>query len=903
MARGNFPLVVLNRGRISKYGLARVDLDRTRLSAETQTNFMPRVLGSAMLRPGWQHIGISRNSADAVYLPFVFAADDKALLEITDGGLRVWVNDSVVQRSGVSSTFTSGDFSTGSSLTGWTDADDAGSTSYNITGGYLGLVGSRYAYARRRNTLTVASTDTNTEHGIQIVINRGEVSLRIGSSTGGDDYVSERTLKPGVYSFGVTPSSNIYTEFASNTPYTSLVDSIAVEASGDMVVPTPWLEADLDDIRWTQSGDVTFIACEGYQQRRIERHKSDSRSWGVPKYEPPDGPFRNINVTSKRLTPTGRTGDVNLMADGPVFNSSHVGALFRITSVGQETTATITGGDQWSDAIRVTGVDEGRIFTITVFSAGSTTSTIRVQRSIGEEGNWSNVNALSFTASSTTTHDDGLDNQIAFYRIGAGSTDYVGGTHGAQLTYDSGGITGVARISAVTGATIANASVLTPFGSTSASETWYEGDWSGYRGFPTAVTLHEGRLFWAGKAKIWGSVSDAYESFDPDSSGDSGPINRAFGSGPIDKIEWLLPLARLIAGSEGAEISARSNSFEEPLTPTNFNVRDISTQGSAGVPAVKVDRRGFYVQAGDVRLFELAYNADEFDYASRDRTLLCPEIGEPGIVRLAVQRQPDTRIHCVREDGTAGVLVSDPAEDVVCWIDVKSTAASGKIKDVCILPGSIEDQVYYHVEREINGSTVRALEKWALESECRGGSTNKLADSFKAFNSATAATLVTGATHLIGETVVAWGSANGGVDLGSTFVVGSTGSFEIPTASTTVYYGLPYSAEFLSAKLAYAAQGGTALTQPKRVVALGLVLADTHPQGLQYGPSSTRLDNLPRIEGGALQSTSSGIYTAYDERAFPLSGNYDTDSRLYLKASAPRPATILGAVVTIDTKG
>lgn len=901
MARGNFPLQVFNRGRISKLGLARTDLDRTRLSAEVQTNFVPRVLGSMMLRPGWEHIGSIRNNAANVFAPFVFSATDKALLEFTSSALRIWVGDAVVQRFGVSSTFTGGDFSTGSSLTGWTDADDAGSTSFSVTGGYLGLAGTRYAYARRRATLTVAATDTSIEHGVKVVIDRGVVNFRAGSSTGGMDYVSETSLKPGVYSFGITPSSNIYVEFSANTEYVSRVDSIAVESSGDLVVSTPWASTDLPNLRFTQSADVTFTACDGHRQRRVERRAANSRSWGVASYEPSDGPFRTINITSRRLTPSGRTGDITLNADGSVFDSSHVGALFRITSVGQETSGTFTGGDQWSNSIRVTGVDNSRIFSVTVFSAGSTTATVRVQRSIGEEGSWSNVDALSFTSSSTTTHDDGLDNQIVFYRIGVGTTDYTSGTVEGKLVYASGGITGTARITAVSASTSASASVLSAFGSTAASETWYEGDWSGYRGYPTANALYEGRLWWAGRSKLWGSVSDAYESFEQDTTGDSAPINRTFASGPVDRIQWLLPIGRLVAGSEGAEISARSNTFEEPLTVTNLNLKDVATQGSAGVPAVKIDRRGYFVQGGETRLFELLYSSSDFDYQAVDRTLLCPEIGESGFVRLAAQRQPDTRLHAVRSDGTVGMLVSDPLEDVSCWLDIKSTAANGAVEDVVVLPGTEEDAVYCSVRREINGSTVRYLEKWAKESEARGGSTNKMADSFKAFHSSTAATLVTGATHVIGETVVAWGSANGGMDLGSTFVVGSTGDFTVGTASTTIYYGLPYQADYRSAKLAYGAQAGTALTQKKKISHLALITADTHARGLQFGRSSSTLLDLPAIE--RMQSVSSStVREAYDNESIPFNGTYDSDSRIYLQAQAPRPATVLGLVMGIETK-
>jgi len=46
---------------------------------------------------------------------------------------------------------------------------------------------------------------------------------------------------------------------------------------------------------------------------------------------------------------------------------------------------------------------------------------------------------------------------------------------------------------------------------------------------------------------------------------------------------------------------------------------------------------------------------------------------------------------------------------------------------------STEDQVYYVVNRTINGATVRYLEKWAKETDCRGGTLNKQADAFIIF--------------------------------------------------------------------------------------------------------------------------------------------------------------------------
>ena len=894
MARGNFPLNAFNRGRISKLALARTDLaKRVAVSGEVMTNWMPRTLGSMMLRPGLGYIGTSRSNNKAVYLPFIYKTSDTALIEVTDSNVRVWVSDALITRPTVTAAITNGTFV--SDLTGWTDVDETGATSQWVSGGYMGLKGTRYSKAIRRQQVTV--NETNTKHPLTIVVKRGRPVLKVGTTGGASDYIGETQLRPGVYSFVFTPTGgSFHIEFSANTEYESLVDSVSVAASGVMTIASPWLEADLGKLRITQSADVIFVDCDGYKPRRIERHATES--WAVVEYDPEDGPFRSPNTGPTKLTPSALTGNITLSADKPTFDTDHADALFRITSVGQNVSVSVTGNDQWSNSIRVSGVDDTRKFDILITSAGSTVATLRVQRSVGETGSWVNVSGLSWSSTISTTHDDGLDNQIVFYRLGSGSTDWTSSTGIGSLSYAAGGITGIARIGSVVSATESSAMVLTAFGSTTASETWEEGEWSDFRGYPTAVVLHEGRLWHAGRSKIVGSVSDAYESFDPDTEGDSGPINRSIGAGPVDVVEWIAGLNAMIIGGQGAEYQIAASALNEPLTPSNFNIRGVSTQGSAAVQAVIIDKRVLFVQRGNVRLMEIGYSGQSLDYETVDRTLLVPEIGEPTITKIAVQRQPDTRVHCVKSDGTVAVLVSDPAEDVVCWVDVET---DGDVEDVVVLPGSVEDAVYYSVKRTINGATVRYLEKFAMESEARGGSTNKIADAFGTFNSSDATTSVTGATHLALATVTAWGSASSGIDLGSTFVVGSTGNFTVGTASTTIYYGLPYTATLKSAKLAYFAQAGTALTQKKKVNYLGVVGADLHARGLQFGPSTANLDYLPVMEAMKRTSTDA-VRTAYDHEPIPFEGSWDTDSRVVLLAQAPRPATVLGLIIQVDTK-
>ena len=102
MGKLNFDQVAFNRGVLSPLALARVDVERTRLSAETQINWTPKTQGAMRLRPGSKYLGSSKSDAEAAWIEFVAATSDTALLELTDGVMRVWVDDTLISRASVS---------------------------------------------------------------------------------------------------------------------------------------------------------------------------------------------------------------------------------------------------------------------------------------------------------------------------------------------------------------------------------------------------------------------------------------------------------------------------------------------------------------------------------------------------------------------------------------------------------------------------------------------------------------------------------------------------------------------------------------------------------------------------------------------------------------------------------
>ncbi|TIP85945.1 MAG: hypothetical protein E5X58_33600, partial [Mesorhizobium sp.] len=695
---------------------------------------MPKTAGSMFLRPGFEYLGTSRNNAFAIDIPFVAATDDTAQIEFADDKMRVRINDALISRVAVATTISNSNFATSAS---WTDGSTNGGT---LTFGGSGLVlnaTNRGGLALCRRQIAVAGGDVGLRHALNIAVTRGPVTFRCGSTSGGDEYVAETTLRTGDHSLALTPTGDFYVQFQSDVNINKIVASCAVASAGTMELDMPYAAADLPFVRWDQSADVLFLACAGYQQRRLERRGAGD-SWSIVRYAPASGPFYGTRTAKVKLKPGATTGNTTLTADLPFFKSTHVGALFSLFHGGYAATVRLAGDDSYTDPIRVTGVVEtgGDDFNDRQFNSvisGTWAGTLRTMRSFdGPDAGYADYRRaagaadIDITANGTYVNRDSSDNAIIYYRIGFEPGTYTSGAAVVQMNYPGGGTTGICRVIGYTSPTSVDIEILDDFSGTDYTSDWKEGIWSDKQGWPGAVAFDKGRLGWSGKSRFIFSVSDDYENFDAEFEGDAGPINRTLGSGPVDTINFMLSLSRPIIGTPGAEFSIKSTSFDEPLTPQNAQAGAPSTQGSRqGVAAVKIDNRGIFAQRSGKRLFELVFSPDTYEYTPRDLTLLCPDLtGTAKVVGMATQRQPDTRTHFWLDDGTVVLLTYEPSEDVTCWSRI-SAGGNGFVEGVSVLPGEDEDQVFYRVRRTVSAATVRYLEKMAMESECVGGTVNK----------------------------------------------------------------------------------------------------------------------------------------------------------------------------------
>lgn len=905
MPRFTTPLQTFNRGEVSRLALGRVDVDKLRLAAEEMVNWVPHTLGPMQVRPGLQYLGGTLGNARAYLIPFVYAVADTALLELTPGVLRPIVGDKPLTRPATGSAFPGGGWQTTTGGNG------------NVTlGGQIGFdVPSIGGFAIAAAPIAVAAPGVL--HAVRVLVLRGPVRCRIGTGQGLDDLVAEQGLDVGVHSIAFTPGSSAWIEFQNREFATALIGSVTLEGPGEVQIPTSWGAADLPNLRWDQSASVVFVACAGRPPYRIQR--PGPASWSLVQYRADDGPFMPGTPPACTLAISNAQGYATLTASRPVFQAGHVNSLVRAFTPNANATFALGAAGAAMPAVRVSGVGVSRSISWSVTGSGSW----QLERSITGENEGFAIVPPPFTrtigtGSSATTQQvggyqrtdppstfagsgngsgslqDDLDNVVAWYRIAR--TDGGDGVLSAQIIHGgTGGRTAVLRIIAVDGPTSARAQVLKSPSSDTPAESWQFGDWSDAAGWPTAVALFDGRLGFSGRDRLWLSASDAFDSFadtlaDGTTVGDSSAISRSIGYGPVATINFMLPLTRLILGTDGSEVSVRSSALDAPLTPTGgMAMRDCSTYGSARVPAAKCDTRGLFADRSGRRLIQLAYDVNSQDYSASDLTRLHPDLnlGNP-IVRLAVQRQPATRIHCVRADGTVAVLVFEPGDEVAAWYRIET---AGFVEDVAVLPASIEDAVYYTVLR---GGT-RCRERFARLDQARGGALNLMADALVAYQGAPIAALA-GLDHLNGLTVCIWAN---GQDRGTAVVAG--GQAPLGGSYAAVCVGLPYQARWRSAKLAYGAlQGSTALNRRKRLIGLGLVLADAHAQGLRFGQSYDALDPMPLIEDDAPIDPAGGE-TAYDEQEIELPGSWGTDDRLCLVGQAPRPCTAMGASLTMET--
>jgi hypothetical protein len=113
-----------------------------------------------------------------------------------------------------------------------------------------------------------------------------------------------------------------------------------LSASLPYEISSPYLEADLFDLKFTQSADVLYIVHPDYKPRTLVRNSATN--WTLSEMTFTDGPYLPINTTSTTLNPAATSGSgVTVTASsttgingGDGFQTTDVGRMIRIKGTG-----------------------------------------------------------------------------------------------------------------------------------------------------------------------------------------------------------------------------------------------------------------------------------------------------------------------------------------------------------------------------------------------------------------------------------------------------------------------------------------------------------------------------------------------------------------------------------------
>ena len=97
-------------------------------------------------------------------------------------------------------------------------------------------------------------------------------------------------------------------------------------------IATPYLEADLFQLKYTQSADVLYITHPSYAPRKLSR--TGHTAWTLTTIDFQDGPYLSTNITATTITLGATSGTTTATASTAIFASTDVGRHIRFKSTG-----------------------------------------------------------------------------------------------------------------------------------------------------------------------------------------------------------------------------------------------------------------------------------------------------------------------------------------------------------------------------------------------------------------------------------------------------------------------------------------------------------------------------------------------------------------------------------------
>jgi len=540
-----------------------------------------------------------------------------------------------------------------------------------------------------------------------------------------------------------------------------------------VTVVTPYLEADLPNIKTRQLGDVIYIYCRGYQPRTLTR--LSETSWVLALLSTEDGPYLPANTTATTLTPAS-TGNINEITGTPTASigpetagwsvdkafDNDPGTFTGYTSVPVDIDYTFSAGSAIVDAYWVQGAPAGDNSPSTWKVQGYNGSTWVTLDTRDAQSGWlpnekrffSFVNLTAYSAYrlavTGTNYVDASTRYMKIAEIGyhreasnqtpfnltASSTTGINGGAGFKTTdvgrsirlFGSDGRWRWARIEARTSSTVVTIRLfdhalpdLDPI------INWRLGAWSDETGWPSAVGIYEDRLLSArtnsDPLTVWGSKNADY-----DNHGVSSPVvvddavSARLTGGVLNEINWLADGKEIGVGTAGSIRSLGRNNPNSAFGPDNIRQKTESIVSSSNADPIQIENVLMFLDLYEQRLYESAYTYETESYLAREASTLSEHLFAIGVTKIVYMSSPHKIIFGLRTDGKVIAFTYDREQKVAAasLIDWGGAPNSGDalpdldiVEDIEVLPGAEGSDLWLTVRRTLGASIVRYYERLA----------------------------------------------------------------------------------------------------------------------------------------------------------------------------------------------
>lgn len=590
-------------GEIAPALYSRTDLSKYYTALKTCRNFYVMRHGGVTNRPGSKFIGEVKDSTKAVRLiPFIFNNSQTYMLEFGDQYMRVIKNDAHLTLAA-------------QNITAITNANPcvvtySGSDTYaNGNEIYVsGIVGPIGQFLNNRN-FKVANVNT-------------------GANTFELDYMDGTNVNST--SFGAYTSGGTLEEIYE--------------------ISTPYLEADLALLKYTQSADVITIVHPGYAPRDLARTGDTSWTLTTVTFDA-EIDYPNTILATQNGTTGSTTYSYTVTAFDPL--------------TGQETP--------------LKAVPPSGIYVATITNGNATLTPVNYVAV-----SWSLTGLYGYAAA---------DLEFNVYREVNGVFGYIGTASGVLSYIDRG----------------SNDPDLTDTPPRIAEDFNATGDYPSciaYYQQRLVMANTDNDI-----EKVFASKTGGFKDFSTSSpvQDDDAILFRLSGR-QVNEVHHLVDLGTLLMFTESGEFSANGDAGGT-LTPTAINTRQSSYNGSSPLLApIVIGNSAVYVQARGNNIRDINFQYESDNYTGNELSIFSAHlVDDYSLVDWCYQQIPHSVLWTVRDDGVLLGLTYVKDQQMLAWH--RHDFENGFVENVASIPVGSEDYVYMVVNREVDGREVRYIEK------------------------------------------------------------------------------------------------------------------------------------------------------------------------------------------------